>query len=118
MMLLFMLTLAAQETAAAAGKSTIVLDAGMIVLIISAIGSWLLILKNRKKEDPPATQNPAPDPKAENSPWPTIREHDGTLKEHDIKIENIVKGMDEGRRENREDHGKLFDAINSLRPGK
>lgn len=54
----------------------------------------------------------------EKGPGPTVREHGEMLVKHDTEIKNIVKGMDEGRGENREAHKQIFDAINSLRAGK
>ena len=83
--------------------------------LIANVGTWLVILKRNTKK---ATPNPGPPHAALNEAWGVIREHGETLKEHNTEIRNIVKGMDDGRKENREDHKQIFDAINSLRDGK
>jgi uncharacterized protein HemX len=117
------ITQAAAEVARQGGGSgQVVTWTAVAMAIVSNVGTWLMILKRgskQKKEADALTQkNTAPDPAAENSPWPMVRAHDGILVRHEAEIKGIVKGMDESRVENREAHKQIFDAINGLRTGK
>lgn len=126
MMLLPMLMLAAQAASEAIkqGPSSgqAITWTAVAMAIVANIGTWLVIMKKGSKEKSNADlliqKIAASDPAPENSPWPEIRGHGEMLVKHETEIKNIVKGMDEGRNENREAHKQIFDAINSLRTGK
>jgi len=97
----------AQEAAAAAGgKSTIVLDAGMIVLIVSNVGAWIALLKRgtQKPKDPAPTIPAAPGNGVSN----LLRDHGEKLQKHETEISGINKNMTEWRKENRDDHQVIF----------
>jgi hypothetical protein len=130
MMLLPMLMLAAQVASEAIkqGPSSdqAVTWTAVAMAIVANVGTWLMILKRASKEKAKAEsaanavniKGQNPDPKPENSPWPEIREQGKILVRHDTEIKGIVKGMDENRLENHQEHLNLMAAINSLRTGK
>lgn len=100
---------AAQTAAAAGGKSTIVLDAGMIALIISNIGAWIALFKRvgqKPKELGSVVQPPPGNPG--NGVSSLLREHGEKLQKHETEISGIRTEMTGFRTENREDHLTIF----------
>jgi len=84
--------------------------------IVSNIGTWLMILKRQSKKGATAQPgNPGPSALALNGVWKEVREHGETLVAHDTEIKNIVKGFDENRKENREEHQTILSRINALK---
>lgn len=93
--------------------------AAVAMAAVSNIGAWLWILKRQPRKRAAAQPaNPGPAPSALNEAWEVIREHGETLKQHDSEIKNIADRMDEGRRENREEHQSIVDKLDALRAEK
>ncbi len=114
---------AAQAVAevAAKGKSSIVLDAGLLALLVSQATTWFLILKKPKNQPAKDEEKAAPADKAPSVPSPgnglgsLLKEHGERLTRHDAEIKGLCDRMTEIRGENISAHDKLFGKIDTLK---
>jgi hypothetical protein len=131
---MMLLVQAAAQAIETGRSSSIFLDAGTIGLILTnsgllikalldrkvikaALDTAALAVKREKDADADATEKPC----INHGDRLVVLERSVTpqrLATLEANYITIKEGVDELRRENREDHGKIFDAINSLRDGK
>ena len=108
------------QLAEQAGRSGVFLDAGIIGLIVTNSALLIKALIDRravKKEKENEPQLPC---KANSARLEVLEGHKMPTRLATLEANYLTssKAIDDMRRENREDHGKIFDAINSLRTGK
>lgn len=110
------------QLAEQAGRSgvSVFLDAGIIGLIVTNSGLLIKALIDRravKKEKESEPQLPC---QTHGDRLTTLEGHKMPTRLATLEANYLTssKSIDDMRRENREDHGKIFDAINGLRDGK
>lgn len=114
---------AAQEAIQQGGSGQAGTLIGLGALAVSSVALWLRIVfvegRKAKAEAEKASKEDARDQLLagypEGSVGAILHDHSKKLTTHDVEIKNICERIAESRRDNKEDHDKLFGKIDTLK---